>query len=300
VTGNALGANRRSGNRETAYLGVVSPRTHAVTSMMLYSLIVLGLLDHLAKTGAIPNVGVYAAGVLALAPLIMTVIVVPVARRLDQHGPGLVRWTLMGLGMTSVAVGNVIFLTLFVTTGRDPYPGVAEVFTLGMYGFFAAAFYSALKARWGRSTTKDSVLASVAVIGVLGILGYFFVGPCLLSARAGLQPLGLRVFNTLYLVLDAVALLGPCVALSLLARRLRIGDGVLPVWLLLASACLLTFADLTFACASCSGVGRTALVDVGYALAPLLVGVAVLVADDVSTRADKLRSDGLAQPTPPM
>jgi hypothetical protein len=298
VTDNALGADGRSSNHGAAYLGMISPRTHGVASTMMYSVIVLGLLDHLSKTGAVPGVGDYAAGVLALAPLIMTVIVVPVARTLDQRGSGLVRWTLMGLGMTSVAVGNVIFLTVFVTTGKDPYPGVAEVFTLGMYGFFAAALYSALLARWGMSATRRSVLASVAAIGGLGILGYFLAGPCLLSARAGLQPLELRVFNTLYLGLDVILLLGPSIALSVLARRLRIGNRALPVWLLLASACLLTITDLTFACAGCSGVGRSALVDVGYALSPLLVGAAVLVADDVGTRTDELPSPGQA-PSPP-
>jgi hypothetical protein len=250
---------------------------------MLYFVAVLGLLDHLSKAKAIPYAGEYAAGILALVPLAMMVIVVPAARRLDSCGPGFVSWRLVGLGMTSIAVGNVIFVTLYLTTGKDPYPGVADVFSLGMYAFISTALCSAVMAHRGSWEARRSVLAAAIVTGVVALLGYHFVvGPYLLSSAASWQPWGLRAFNTLYLGLDAVLLVAPSLAVALLGHRLRIGHGVLPVWVLLGSAIIVAVADMLFAYTCCVGVGRTALVDVGYALSPLLVGFAVLVADDVS------------------
>lgn len=290
MTGGALEAETRSGGYMSAYRRAISPRTRAVAWTMMYSVVVLGLLDHLAKTGAVPRIGEYAAGVLALTPLLMMMVVVPVARRLDSNGPGFVSWRLVGLGMTSMAVGNVIFLTLYLTTGKDPYPGVVDVFTLGMYGFISTALYSAFLAHWDSPEAKRSASVAVILTGGAAALGYYFVvGPCLLSSAASWQPFVLRVFNTLYLGLDGMLLVWPCIAVGLLGHRLRIGHGVIPVWILFLSASILTVSDLVFACTCCSGAGRTALVDVGYSLAPLLVGLAVLVADDVRRSQTELR-----------
>jgi hypothetical protein len=219
---------------------------------------------------------------LTLVPLAVAVIIIPTARSLGQGGTIRTQWTLFGMGMLSAGIGNVIFITLYITTGKDPYPSVADVFTLAMYAVLSAGFFLAIRAYKGLLDLRQPMLIAAGVASmVLAVVYFAVIGPYVVFPTSGTQPLMTRIFNTLYPVMDAFLLLMPAVALGLLVSKLGAGRLAWPAWLVVGGATTLAITDTVFAYAGYIGAGRTPLIDAGYAVAPMLLGLAVLVARDV-------------------
>jgi len=212
----------------------------------------------------------------------MAAVILPVARSFGEGGSIRTQWTLFGVGMLSVGIGNVIFIALYVMTGQDPYPSFADVFTLTGYAIFAAGFYYSIRAYKGMLDVRRPVLiAGVVGAAVMALVYFAVIGPYVVFAPAGTQPTLTRVFNTIYPILDVFVLLMPSIALGLVVSKLGAGRVAWPFWLLVAGASTLAVTDTVFAYAGYIGAGRTPLVDAGYAIAPMLLGLAVLVARDV-------------------
>jgi hypothetical protein len=267
-----------SGQRQT----VISAGTRVVGALMVLALAVLAMLDYLSSIGRLGEAGQYVLAALTLVPLAVAVIIVPVARSLGQGGTIRTQWMLFGMAMLSVGIGNVIFITLYITTGKDPYPSVADVFTLAMYAVLSAGFFLSIRAYKGLLDLRRPMLIAAGVSGAVMAVVYFAViGPYVVFAPAGSQPLVTRIFNTVYPVMDAFLLLLPSIALGLLASKLGAGRLAWPAWLVVGGASILAVTDTVFAYAGYVGAGRTPLIDAGYAVAPMLLGLAVLVARDV-------------------
>lgn len=274
-------------NRGTL-LQVVSPRTWIIGAMLCGVVVALTAVDLAFPASPLFGLRSFAAALLTLAPIAMTVIVVPTARDLDADSLGAPRWTLIGVGMTSISMGNVIFVTLYATSGKDPYPSIADVFTLGMYASIAAAFYLSLAAQRAFAGAGVQVMISALVTAVLASSAYLFALAPVMGTPVAQQG-ALHAFNLLYLGLDAFGLVLPCIALTLLALRRKAGCDAWPPMLLLAGAIALAITDVLFTRASYVGAGRNPLIDAGYAIAPLLVGLAVLVARDAKEWTDGAR-----------
>lgn len=260
---------------------VISRTTRVLGALMLLALAVGITLDVLASAGTFGDAADLALAGLTLVPLAVAAVILLVAR---SFGQGVVRtqWILFGLGMLSVGVGNVIFIVLYLTSGTDPYPSVADIFTLAGYACFAAGLTLAIRAYRDVLDIRRPLLMAAGVATVAMAISYFAViGPYVIFAPAETQSMITRVLNTLYLVLDAFVLLMPSVALGLLVSKLGAGRVAWPWWLVVASASILAVTDTVFAYAGYHGAGRTPLIDAGYALAPMLLGFAVLVARDV-------------------
>jgi hypothetical protein len=282
VIDNTLEVDSEGQPTPEVYQSVISPGTRIVGAVMVLAVAVLTMLDYYASTGALGDAGQYVLAVLTLVPLAVAVIIVPVARSLGQGGTIRTQWTLFGVGMLSVGIGNVIFITLYITTGKDPYPSVADVFTLAMYAVLSAGFFLSIRAYKGLLDLRRPMLIAAGVASAFLAVVYFTViGPYVVFPTSESQPLVTRIFNTIYPIMDAFLLLLPAIALGLLVSKLGAGRLAWPAWLVVAGASTLAITDTVFAYAGYMGVGRTPLIDAGYAVAPMLLGLAVLVARDV-------------------
>lgn len=264
-----------------ARVPIISTTTRISAIVMAFTLIVLGTLDHLAWAGSLGAAKDIPAALLTLLPLAIAVLILYVVR---SFGGGVVRtqWTLFGLGLLSVGIGNVIFLVLYLITGVDPYPSIADLFTLAGYACFASGLFMAIRAYRGLLDIRRPLLIGAAIATITMAISYFLViGPYVIHATGENQSLALRVFNTLYLVLDAYVLLMPTITLGLLVSKLGTGRVAWPWWFVVVGATILAVTDTIFAYSGYLGAGRTPLIDAGYALAPLLLGIATLVARDI-------------------
>jgi hypothetical protein len=266
-----------------AHASIISAQTRWVGGLMVLAVIVLAALDYLSSAHMLgAAVGDVVLAALNLVPLAMAALILPVARSFGEDGPIRTQWTLFGLGMLSVGVGNVIFIVLYVVTGKDPYPSVADVFTLAGYAIFAAGFFLSIRAyRELLDIRRPTLIAGGVGAVVMAVVYFTVIGPFVIFAPAGTQPVVTRVFNTVYPVLDVFVLLMPAIALGLLVSKLGAGRVAWPLWFLVAGATTLAVTDTVFAYAGYIGAGRTPLIDSGYAIAPMLLGLAVLVARDV-------------------
>jgi hypothetical protein len=144
-------------------------------------------------------------------PVSMVLAVLTLATRSRNHRSGCAR---------SVRVARLHAVTLFrdgdvgaerqrhlitsITTGKDPYPSVADVFTLAMYAVLSAGFFLSIRAYKGLLDLRRPMLIAASVSSVLMAIVYFAViGPYVVFAPAGSQPLVTRIFNTAYPVMDA-------------------------------------------------------------------------------------------------
>lgn len=260
---------------------VISSRTRWTGIGMAVGLLVAAGLDYLAQAGVLAGAGEIVLAALTMVPLIVAAVILPLTRGFSA---GAVRrqWVLFGLGMLSVGVGNLIFIALYLITGADPYPSVADIFTLVGYGLFGSGFLVSIRAYRGLIDVKRPLLIAGAVsVLVMGFVYAAVIGPYVILDPTGAQSLATRVLNTLYPVLDVFLLFAPAVTLGLIASKLGAGRLAWPAWFVVSSASILAVTDTVFAYASFIGARRTPLIDSGYAAAPLLLGFAALVAWDV-------------------
>lgn len=248
---------------------------------MLAALLIGVALDYLASVGKLGDSGDIVLAFLTLAPLAVAILILIVTRGIAA---GAVRsqWNLLGLGMLSAGIGNVIFIVLYLVTGADPYPSIADVFTLTGYALLATGLVKAVLAYRGLLDIRHAVIIAAGFSVVALAFVYFTViGPFVVFAPTDSQSLPTRILNTLYPVLDMLILLTPAIALGLLVRKLGAGRVAWAWWLVVVSAATLALTDTIFAYVTYHGYGRTPLIDAGYAAAPLLLGFAALVARDI-------------------
>jgi len=151
------------------------------------------------------------------------VLVVYFAVDAGQGGPLQRQWLPIGLGVLSFAVGDWIWAVIEVVMGQDPYPSVADVFYLAMYGLMALGMVSAaLSYRHLMSLVRPALVTSAfCLVSVTGIY-LALLGPVLADTTS--TPMS-RVADLAYPLFDVVLLLGPAVFLLLVTGHM--GGGVL-------------------------------------------------------------------------
>lgn len=282
MTGHQVAPEARSGSDGAATSApIISTSTRLAGMFMLAALLIGVALDYLASVGELGDAGDIVLAFLTLAPLAVAILMLIVTRSIAA---GAVRsqWNMLGLGMLSAGIGNLIFIVLYLVTGTDPYPSIADVFTLTGYALLATGLVKAVLAYRGLLDIRHAVIIAAGFSVVALALVYFTViGPFVVFAPTATQSLPTRILNTLYPVLDMLILLTPAIALGLLVRKLGAGRVAWPWWLVVASAATLALTDTVFAYVTYHGYGRTPLIDAGYAAAPLMLGFATLVARDI-------------------
>lgn len=260
---------------------VISTTTRWIGVLMALAVLGGATLDYFSSTGRLGDSQDLVLAGLTLVPLPVAALILWVARSLAK---GMVRdqWMMFGLGMLSVGVGNVIFIALYLASGTDPYPSIADAFTLAGYALFAVGLFKAIRAYRGLLNVRQPMLIAAGVSAAVMTLVYFAViGPYVIFAEDHSMSFALRFFNTLYPMLDVFILLMPAITLGLLVSRLGAGRVAWPWWFVVGSASILAVVDTVFAYAGYTGLGRTPIIDAGYALAPLALGFASLVARDI-------------------
>ena len=262
---------------------VISRGTWTTAGVMAVVVVALVAADLLSQPGqALSSAHDAVLALQYLMPLAMALMILRTARTLEKNTEVRTNWSLFGYALLSFGIGSVVLIVMFVVLGRDTYPSYAEIFTLIGYAIFGMAFYRSLLSYRHLLSLRGPLMIAVAVVlAALAVVYVTVVGPYVVFYQAATQSVAARLFNTLYLVLDAIVLLTPCVALALLLGELGTGRVAWPWWFVVAGAGSLFVWDAVFAYTSAIGLGRPPIVDFGYTLAPMLIGLAVLVARDV-------------------
>lgn len=192
------------------------------------------------------------------------------------------QWLLMGLGVTSFAIGDLIWMWLELFRGVDPYPSAADVFYPLQYVFFAAAVVLAIRSYRGFVDIRPALAwgAAVAVTSVAAVY-LILLEPYILPAGTDELSALAKFVSILYPVGDVLFMLTPAVTLALVIQRLGAGRFGWPWWFVVAGAFVFSLTDSFYAYADWAGIGTTAALDLGWIAAQLLFAVAALVARDV-------------------
>ncbi len=192
------------------------------------------------------------------------------------------QWILVGLGVASFAIGDIIWTVLELHMGLDPYPSLADPFYVLQYVFFITAMVLAVRSYRELSPIRTPVVIAAVVAVILGIVVYAaLLGPYIFPA--GTAELGFwgLIVSTLYPLGDVFFMLAPALALALVIRQLGAGRLGWPWWIVILGAVIYAVTDSVYAYADWSGAGLTAALEMGWAAANLTFAVAALVARDV-------------------
>lgn len=216
-----------------------------------------------------------------LQPLFAAVIVAIAVRTGLKESAGR-RWLLVGLAVTSFAIGDIIWMVLELFQELDPYPSLADVFYVLEYVFFLGAIVLAIRAYSGLVKSKSAAAAGV-VVGVLGVAAVYLLLLQPYIFPAGVEELGFwgLVVSTLYPVGDVVFMLAPAVTLAVVIRGLGRGKLAWPWWIVVVGALVFALSDSFYSYADWAGTGLTPLMDMGWISANLLFALAALVSRDV-------------------
>lgn len=217
-----------------------------------------------------------------LLQVLFATVIIAVALRigLDQ-GVGK-QWLLVGLGVASFAVGDVIWTVLELHMGLDPYPSLADPFYVLQYVFFIAAMALAIGSYRHLTPVRTPIIIAVVVALILaGVVYAALLGPYIFPA--GTAELGFwgLVVSTLYPLGDVFFIFAPALALALVIRQLGAGRLGWPWWVVIIGATAYALTDTGYSYADWAGSGLTSALEMGWVAANLIFALAALVARDV-------------------
>lgn len=271
---------------QTARLGRrerwVSPATRNSIWMAAAILILLGGVDVLNSLGVIPGVGRAATVLITLVPLGVGIAMLPVVLSFGTGGTIRLQWIMFSSAMLSAGIGAVLWVTLYLLSGHDPFPSMADVFYTALYPLVLVGLVLAILGYRGIVRFRIPVIVA-SCVGIAGaaIVYLTVLKPFIFSASASQlsgAALALSIFNPLA---DCLLLLVPAVLLGLLVRQLGAGRIAWPWWMVVVAVILLAFGDSAYSYAKFAGITNTVFVDLGWMTAALLILVATNVARDV-------------------
>ena len=192
------------------------------------------------------------------------------------------QWLLIGAGVASYAVGDIIWTVFDLHLNIDPYPSIADIFYTLEYPLFLAAVALAIASYRQIVKLRAPMIAGVVVSLAGAALVYFvLLQPYIFDA--GVAELGFwgLVVSTLYPLGDVFFMIGPALTLALVIKSLGAGRLGWPWWIVVVGALVFAASDSVFAYNDWAGSGSSALLDLGWITANLLFAIAALVARDV-------------------
>ncbi len=192
------------------------------------------------------------------------------------------QWLLIGLGALAFAFGDIAWMIIELFLGLDPYPSVADIFYPLQYVFFIWAMIVAIRSYRGFFDLRRPLFFGMAVsFGSAALVYLAVLRPYVFAAGAGELGFWGLLVSTLYPLGDTLFMLGPAVALALTIGHLGTGRFAWPWWIVVIAALVFTLTDSYYSYADWSGIGTTAVLDLGWIAAQMLFAVAALVARDV-------------------
>lgn len=262
--------------------GVITSGTYLTAGVLVALAAIFSFLSSQMYAGTLSD-GAYAAaywyGTLLQVLLASVVISVALKIGLDQRVG--VQWLLVGLGVASYAVGDIVWTVLDLHMGLDPYPSLADVFYVLQYVFFVAALALAVRSYKDLAPIRTPIMvaALVGLVLTAAVLMFLLVPYIFPAGTAELGFWGL-VVSTFYPLGDVLLILSPALALSLVIRQLGAGRLGWPWWIVVVGAIIFALADTVYSYADWAGSGLTATLEMGWVVANLVFAVAALVARD--------------------
>lgn len=217
-----------------------------------------------------------------LLQVTFAVVIIAVALRIGLNQGVGKQWLLVGLGVASFAIGDVIWTVLELHMGLDPYPSLADPFYVLQYVFFIAAMALAIRSyRHLTPVRTPIIIAGVVAFILAGIVYAALLGPHIFPA--GTAELGFwgLVVSTLYPLGDVFFVFAPALALALVIRQLGAGRLGWPWWVVIIGAVVYALTDAGYSYADWAGLGLTSTLEMGWVAANLIFALAALVARDV-------------------
>ncbi len=262
--------------------GVITSGTYLTAGVLVALAAIFSFLSSQMYAGTLSD-GAYAAaywyGTLLQVLLASVVISVALKIGLDQRVG--VQWLLVGLGVASYAVGDIVWTVLDLHMGLDPYPSLADVFYVLQYVFFVAALALAVRSYKDLAPIRTPIMvaALVGLVLTAAVLMFLLVPYIFPAGTAELGFWGL-VVSTFYPLGDVLLIFSPALALSLVIRQLGAGRLGWPWWIVVVGAIIFALTDTAYSYADWAGSGLTATLEMGWVVANLVFAVAALVARD--------------------
>ena len=250
----------------------------AIAALTLANWYCLGIVDE-EFTGVVPyNVAYWFGNALNI---LLTVLTIGAAVRVGLHENVGKIWLLVGLAVAAYTVGDIVWTIIELHLGRDPYPGVSDVFYTLEYVFLFWAMLRAICSYRGLVSLRTPGIIS----SLLGLVGVAIIYTQLLAKyifpSAGELGFWSTVVNTFYPVGDVVLMLVPAIMLALVIRQLGAGRLGWPWWIVVASSFVLAVSDTAYSHRDWAGLPSTSLLDSGWVVSLALLAIASLVARDV-------------------
>jgi len=189
------------------------------------------------------------------------------------------QWTLIGLGVASFAVGDLIWTIIEDVLHRPvPYPGPADVFYVAEYIFLGVALLSAASsyARAGKLRPAGLVTGGVSAAAVT-LISLFLLRGIIVNSSAGT---GEKLLSVFYPLADVLLLLAPAILIVAVVGR---GKMAWPWWLIAAAVVLIAASDCTYSWLEQYDLYETGhLVDYGWMLGHVMIATGASLAKDVA------------------
>lgn len=193
-------------------------------------------------------------------------------------------WMLIGLGVASFGIGDVIWAIIEVGMGKEvPYPGVPDVFYLLEYVFLGAGIALAgLAYRRLVPVRKPLVIALTVTVLIAGLLWFAFISPLVVAGEWNPE----SILSAIYPLADIILLFGPALFIVLIVAQLGGGRLGWP-WLAVSTGALvLAFSDSVYSYLSAIDAYQSGMaVDYGWMVAHVLIALGALIAQDLSRPA---------------
>jgi hypothetical protein len=197
------------------------------------------------------------------------------------------QWLLVGLGVASFAVGDLVWSFYEIVLGvLSPFPGLADVFYVAQYGLFGAGLIAAALSYRCLVQIRTPLLVG-ATAGVVAVFALYvgLLAPYVLVDPS--TPLLERLLGTLYPMADMLLIFGPAVAVLMIV--VRIGGGRLGwPWLLVGlGAIMMALSDTGFVwLESIGGYSSGNIIDYGWSLGMVFIAVGAMLDRDLVAVAD--------------
>ncbi len=189
------------------------------------------------------------------------------------------QWTLIGLGVASFAMGDLVWTIIEDVQRRPvPYPGPADIFYVAEYFFLGVALLSAALA-YGRvgGMRRAGVVAALVAVAAGTPITLFLLRDILTDSTLAL---GEKLLSTFYPLADVLLLLAPAILIVTVVGR---GKMAWPWWLVAAAVVLIAVSDCAYSWLEQQDMYRSGhLVDYGWMLAHVMIATAASLAKDVA------------------
>lgn len=193
------------------------------------------------------------------------------------------QWMLIGVGVTSFAIGDVVWAFNDLMLNRpDPSPGLPDVFYVITTVSLAIGVIRAATAFRRVSINMRTPLLITGALIVALILGesVFVLGGVASDPALSLVAKALNVY---YPVADIVLLLGPALFIVLVVRRLGRGSLGWPWWAVATGLACMSISDTVFSAMQTSGsYVAGSPVDIGWMTGHVLLAIGASIAYDVA------------------